>query len=275
MILKRQYFFYRGHRYLFPKSPTTFSEKIQWRVLHDRRELIALGGDKISMKEYVASLNLGISIPQTLWHGADLQSITDHDWQCEWVLKPITGSGYSAFGEGSLGSSGLDLSEIASWTPLDAYHVKGEWQYSQSRPGFLIEEKIPTSNGTSPNDYRFFVFDGVVRFIQVDTPRVEQVHRRFYTDEWEPLDVLQGKALLAEATNKPSNFDRLKYFAEIIGQHYDFIRVDLYDADGQIWFGELTPCPAGGVAPFIPTDFDDVLGHLWHLPSANSRNKVL
>ncbi|MHC5559699.1 ATP-grasp fold amidoligase family protein [Kocuria sp. U4B] len=264
--VRRQLFYlYRHHRFL-SRTPRTFTEKIQWRIIHDRRDIIAVGGDKVSMKEHVAALGLDLEIPRTLWQGEDLRSVQDRDWGCAWVLKPVAGSGYAAFGAGSLRESGIDLEEVEGWRPQDAYEVYGEWHYSRARPGFLIEERIPTRDGASPNDYRFFVFDGRVHVAQIDTPRVEKVQRRFYSRDWTPLDARQGGAALAEPVPAPATLERMVRIAERIGMDYDFIRVDLYDADGTIWFGELTPSPAGGLAPFDPVEFDEQLGRLWQLP---------
>ncbi|WP_158041178.1 ATP-grasp fold amidoligase family protein [Kocuria sp. CNJ-770] len=264
--LRRQAFFlYRHHRF-FSWRPRTFSEKVQWRILHDRRDLIAVGGDKISMKEYVAALGLDILIPRTLWSGEDLHAIQDRNWGCAWVLKPVTGSGYAAFGTGSLRESGIDVDEVGRWRADDAHRIYGEWQYSRSRPGFLVEQRIPTRDGASPNDYRFFVFDGLVHTIQVDTPRAGDVRRRFYTRDWRPLEVRLTGMELAPATPPPPTLARMVELAERIGAAYDFIRVDLYDADGTIWFGELTPTPGGGLPPFDPPEFDLELGQQWRLP---------
>lgn len=191
----------------------------------------------------------------------------DINWKVDWVLKPVTGSGYSAFGGGSIRKSGINLDVVANWNAEYSYSIYGEWHYSQARPGYLIEERIPTRDGASPDDYRFFVFDGKVAFVQVDTPRVKRVQRRFYDRNWNALDVRQGSADLADIVPRPATLDRMIDLAEHIGGRYDFIRVDLYDADGKVWFGELTPCPTGGLAPYSPREFDQELGRFWRLPS--------
>ena len=264
--LRRQvFYFYRHHRF-FSRTPRTFTEKIQWRLLHDRRDLFAVGGDKIAMKEYGAQLGPDLEIPRTLWQGEDLHAVQDDDWGCAWVLKPVTGSGYALFGAGSLRDSGIDLNEVERWRADDAHRVYGEWHYSRSRPGYLIEQRIPTRDGASPDDYRFFVFDGRVEVVQIDTPRVAKVQRRFYTRDWTPLDVRQAGADLAAPVPAPPTLDRMVELAERIGAEWDFVRVDFYDADGTIWFGELTPCPTGGLAPYDPPEFDRELGRLWRLP---------
>jgi hypothetical protein len=134
-----------------------------------------------------------------------------------------------------------------------------------ARPGFLLEQRIPTPDGESPDDVRCFVFDGVVRVIQVDTPRTDVVQRRFYTPEWEPLEVRQGAKPLAPVMPRPRMLDELIRTAERIGAEFDFIRVDLYLVEDSIYFGEITPYPASGLQPFSDDRFDLQLGRYWKL----------
>lgn len=266
LSMKRLLLYLYAHRRFLPKHPVAFTEKIQWRILYDRRELIAIGGDKLRMKDHARTSGAAVLIPETLWSGTDLSAILHYDWQCEWVLKPIGGSGYAAFGSGSLHDSGISLAEVATWDFNDIHRDRGEWAYSTATPGFLIERRIPTLDGKSPNDYRFFVFDGQVRLVQVDTPRVGIVQRRFYTPDWKPLEVRQAHPL-APARPAPERLPDMVAAASLIGAPYDFIRVDLYDAPDGVTFGELTPYPTGGVVPFSDRGFDKQLGEYWRLPA--------
>lgn len=263
--IKRQVLYFRQFNRLIPRKPVTFLDKIQWRILHDRRELIAIGGDKIAMKEYAARKS-SVRIPETLWSGPDMTPILDRDWGCDWVFKPREGSGYVAFGSGSLRESGVTPESISGWRHMDHYRVQGVWGYGQAEPGFLLERKIPTPDGESPNDLRFFVFDGVVRLVQIDTPRFSQVQRRFYSPDWVPYEVTQGGKTLGAVMPRPDRLDEMLRVASEIGADYDFVRVDLYDAPDGIFFGELTPYPTGGMGKFSDSSFDRMLGDWWTLP---------
>lgn len=264
--LRREMLYFRVFGSLIPREPVTFLEKIQWRILKDRRELIARGGDKIKMKDHAASADAAVIIPETLWCGEDLASIADVDWGCEWVLKPRTGSGHVLFGQGSLADSNISSSSVSNWRHKDQFEVKGEWAYGEGKDGYLIERRIPTIDGESPNDLRFFVFDGEVKVIQIDTPRFSEVRRRFYTADWEPLEVQQGGKALAAPVPAPERLSIMKSIASAIGSGFDFIRVDLYDVPSGIYFGELTPYPTGGLSRFSDANFDRELGSYWTLP---------
>ncbi|WP_211439866.1 ATP-grasp fold amidoligase family protein [Corynebacterium glutamicum] len=264
--LKRQLIYFRLNRRFIPKKPVTFLEKVQWRILHDRRDLMAVGGDKIAMKEYAQRKSSDVKIPETLWTGTDLNQISSVDWGCEWVLKPREGSGSIAFGRGSLSDSGINQKTVQKWRHREAYQVQGMWGYGQSAPGFLIERRIPTADGDSPNDIRFFVFGGIVKIIQIDTPRFSQVQRRFYTPDWVPYEVMQGPTILGPVTSPPKVLSDMIRIAEEIGSDYDFVRIDLYDVPDGIYFGEITPYPTGGNAKFSDNEFDKLLGSWWQLP---------
>ncbi|WP_311053127.1 ATP-grasp fold amidoligase family protein [Rhodococcus qingshengii] len=255
-----------------PRKPSRFTEKIQWRIIRDRRELISRCGDKLAMKMHAAVTDPDILIPETLWFGTDLKSVYNRDWGTDWVLKPIGGSGYTVFGSGSLRESGVDLDAVGTWKVDAQARLYGEWTYKHARPGYLIEKRIETAQGESPNDLRFFVFDGAVRVIQVDSPRTSVVHRRFYTPDWVPLDVNQGKGkVLADPVPAPERLSDMIKHASRIGADFDFIRVDLYEALGKIYFGEITPYPAGGTDPYTDDAFDEQLGSYWTLPASQRR----
>lgn len=218
------------------------------------------------MKRFVRSQAADVLIPETLWSGVNLDEVLDFDWACDWVLKPREGSGAVAFGRGSFRESGISSQTVKTWRHLEAYRVQGIWGYGQSGPGYLLERRIPTADGEPPNDFRLYVFGGKVKLIQVDTPRFQEVQRRFYTPTWEPYDVTQGPTSLAGVIDPPETLGDMVDIAERIGREYDFVRIDLYDVPDGIYFGEITPYPTGGNAKFSDSEFDEMLGSWWTLP---------
>lgn len=263
---QRQLLYKRKHGRSLSRNPERFTEKIQHRIIHDRRDMIARGGDKLSMKEVATSATRLAEVPQTLWAGTILADAMDIDFGGEWVLKPVIGTGYAVFGSGTLRASGVDIAAANAAKEAMPALVRGEWAYSQARAGFLIERRIETLDGLSPNDYRFFAFDGVVRVVQIDTPRASEVERRFYLPDWTPLDVRQGGKRLAPVVRKPKMLDQMIAAASEIAAGYDFIRVDLYESQERVYFGEITPYPASGLVPYDDDAFDIRLGSYWTLP---------
>ncbi|MGI8451600.1 MAG: ATP-grasp fold amidoligase family protein [Streptosporangiaceae bacterium] len=128
----------------------------------------------------------------------------------------------------------------------------------------LIEELLGPA-GSPPPDYKIFVFRGKAELIEV-VHRYDGNRQRLYQADWSPLDVLYGPRKMAPVVPPPPSLDRMLAIAERLAHPFDFIRVDLYDVDGVVVFGELTPYPCGGLERFVPASFDAELGGKWQLP---------
>jgi hypothetical protein len=247
-------------------NPQTFNQKINWRVLNDRRPAIVMMADKLATKEHSAKTCSDVRVPKTYWAGTDLTQLTEVDLPERWVLKPNHSSQRVHFGSGVPDPEQLRAA-TAGWLEESLYSDTCEWAYSQARPLLLVEEFIGGGR-TVPDDYKLHVFDGVVRLIEVDTERFGDHQRRLYDGDWAPLPHLYGKGVaLGPAKPAPLAFDLLKSVAATLAEDLEYVRADLYDVDGVIWFGELTACPAAGLDGFTPSDLDEELGRHWTLPS--------
>jgi len=247
-------------------NPRTFNQKVNWRVLNDRRAVIAMTGDKLAMKAYARRTCPQVRIPRTLWTGTDLAELTAVDLPAQWVLKPNHGTQRVYIGAGRPDPRALRL-ETAGWLDESMYDVTCEWAYTQGRRLLLLEEFIGGGDEV-PADYKLHVFDGEVRAIAVDTARFGDHQRRIYDGDWRPLPYLHGRTTtLAPVTAPPPSLDAMKSIATALAGDLDFVRVDLYDVDGEIWFGEMTASPAAGLDRFTPRGLDAELGRHWRLPS--------
>lgn len=247
------------------KHPVLFSEKINWRIAYDRRDAIRFTCDKVQMKEYATSVGTSALIPRTLWHGRNLDDLDKLNITSPWILKPNHSSGQVILG----GRNPIDVSDLKTrtrgWLKDFNYRVLGEWAYLHAEKEFILEEMI--GDGTSPlPDYKFYVFDGKVRLIHVDINRFGSPTRRMYTPDWEPLEY-HNSVPLGAVEPRPDDLDSMIKIASEIGSNYDFMRVDLYRHNGNIWFGEMTPYPAGGAKPYRPQEVDRMLGSFWSLPA--------
>jgi len=118
-------------------------------------------------------------------------------------------------------------------------------------------------------DYRLFTYEGEVRFVQVlhDVNRLERASalRRYYTRDWEPLEV-RHVLELGPVLACPATYQAMLRVAKKVATPFDFARVDLYDIRGELYLGEVTSYPGGGLVPFDPPDFDLEMGEPWRLP---------
>ncbi len=260
--LKRAVLFRRAHGRWPARPPRTFTEKVNWRVVHDRRPLIGRLGDKLAMKEYALDVLPSVNVPRVLWTGTDVTQLTGADLPERWVLKPNHGTMRVHVGTGTPDVAHLrDVTR--DWLDEPLYRSRGEWVYSQARRLLLVEEFLG-ADGEVPADHKLKVFGGRVRLVQVDTGRFGAHRRRLYTPDWQPVDVDEAVAA-GPVTPPPASLPAMVGIAEQLGRAFDFVRVDLYDVAGEVWFGELTPYPGGGLDRFDP-ELDRVLGAAWQLP---------
>lgn len=242
------------------KTPVRFTEFLTQRMLQDRSPEIAWTCDKRAMKEYAAEHAPWINVPETLWHGEDLDQLDLSALPDQWVIKPNHRSKAVYFGDRSTTLEELRRVTKGWLLPYDRIAV-GEWAYTQARRELIIEPRI--GDGLPLTDFKMFVFHGRLRILHTDLGRfTDQFEEVFYDREWQPLDI-RNEAPRGVVAPRPKNFGEMARAAEALGAGYDYMRVDLYNLDGELWFGELTPYPSGGLDAFTPDSVDLQLGAWW------------
>lgn len=242
--------------------PVRISEKVNWRIVHDRRPLLAWTCDKLRMKEYAAGFP-GLEVPRTLWAGTDVGELAEMSFPERWVLKPNHRSGLVHLGQGQ--PTRKELAVLTSGWLKDFQTARlGEWAYGQAQPCILAEEWIGDGDAV-PTDYKFYVFDGVPAAIQVHTGRFGEYAKRFYRPDWTPVDGTDGPL-----APRPAALDEMLELAGALGAPFDFMRIDLFWTRGKVYFGETTPYPAGGLVQVRPDSLDVELGALWTLPDLHA-----
>ena len=113
-------------------------------------------------------------------------------------------------------------------------------------------------------DYKFFCFNGKVKFFKIDFGRFVEHHANYYSPNGDllPFGEVAFKPDPNYVQNMPSNLSEMIRIAETLSANYKFLRVDLYNVNGKIYFGELTFYPAAGMGAFIPEEWDEKLGNL-------------
>jgi hypothetical protein len=265
--------------------PATFNEKVRYRMATDRRRILTVFADKVSVRDYVRE-KVGEHILARVYAVTEEpQELLDSGLPREFVVKASHASGgivvvadhvppLTRLPRPPVGWSRLAVAPAnLEWDSLvdlcrdwlgRRYNPYEEWAYAKVTPRILVEELLPGDGGV-PFDFRFFVFGGNVRVIQVEQDRFGDHRRNLYSPEWELLDVQYGYPR-GRLDPRPAKLERMIAVAERLADGIDFVRVDLYDSGGRVVFGEMTIYPVSGQASFHPSEFDAYLGSMWPDP---------
>lgn len=261
------------------KNPTRLTEKIQWLKLYYRDPLMAQCADKYEVRSFIESIGLANILNEC--YGV-YNRVADIDWDSlpdSFVLKDTLGGGGNSViivrDKKQLDKEAA-CAQMRGWLSIDpkAKNVGREWVYNTGIPHRIIIEKFLAQDGAEAplNDYKFFCFNGKVGFMYVMTDRKlgQSVSVGIFDRDFNKLPVLRtGDSDISIGTEKPKNFDRMLEYAEKIGSRFPHVRVDFYNVDGRIIFGETTFFGASGYMEFDPESFDAEMGEKLELPERN------
>jgi len=246
-------------------SPSGFNEKILIKVLHDRRPCLTLFSDKLRVRDHVGKTASVLSFPTLYWSSDNVDDFPFAQLPEAFVLKANHGSGWNIFVDNKADVRRADLVAAArKWLRSNFTIVGREWSYRNIHRAIYAEELLSGPQGTTPPDYKLFVFNGKVRIIQVDANRFACHTQVLYDERW---NVIQGTVAGAQGQPgpPPGSLPAMIKAAEAVSLGVDFVRVDLYDIDGRICFGELTNSPNKGLSPFQPASLDQQFGQYLQL----------
>lgn len=262
--------FLKSHGYsLNLKSPHSFSEKLVWKKIYDRNPLLPLVADKHRVRDFI-NFVLGekeadkILIPQ-LYVTDKPEDIPFDDLPEEYIIKANHGSGTNIIVEkGQTIDREQIIKQCKEWLSKPYGYRKHEWAYQKIKRKIIVEKLLRDENGNIPKDFKIFVFHGKSVMIQVDHDRFTEHVRTLYRKDWEFIEASM-KFKMGKKIEKPSNLGKMIELAESIGSSFDFIRVDLYSINNQIYFGEMTNYPGSGMEKITPKNFDYELGKKWEV----------
>ena len=152
-----------------------------------------------------------------------------------------------------------------SWQNTDYASFGREWVYKDIPRTIVIEELLLTRDNEIPSDYKFFCFNGKAELFQIDFDRFGNHTRNFYDRNGSRVDA----RIIYEPNEKrvklPQNLDRAFQIADKLSEGFNFIRVDLYLTQDNVWFGEMTNFPGNGFEIFQPYEFDVKMGQMLEL----------
>lgn len=251
------------------KHPKTYNEKLQWIKLNDRRPEYIIYADKYKVRQYISNtIGEKYLVPLV----GVYKKAKDIPWEklpvC-FVLKCNHASGTNIICQDK---SKLNISDtekkLNKWMKKNAYWGAREWCYKDIEPCIICEEFIKTKDGNTPDDYKFMCFNGVPRLIQVHHDRYGNHTLDYYTPDWGRADLKRIDANSStKIVPKPDNLDEMMNIARTLSKDMYYARIDLYNVDGKVYFGEITMYPTGGFSTFTDYNDDLLLGSYIKLPT--------
>lgn len=265
IMLKLQYRI-KLHRSLNLKHPQRFTEKIQWYKLNYRNPVMHQCVDKYLVRDFVKSKGLENILIPLLGRYRTIQDVNFDNLPNSFVLK-------TTHGGGGLNvvvcpdKANLNVDKLKEKLSFPLHKVKSrtmgrEWAYYGLTPGLVAEELLVNTENPEAgvNDYKIFCYKGKPEYLVVDVDRYIGHKRNFYKVDWTRMNVSSDCPQADRDISKPENFDEMLKIAAKLSEDFPFVRVDLYNVSGKIYFGELTFYPWSGYVQFTPDVVDFELG---------------
>lgn len=265
------YYRLRVGRKLDVKTPKTFNEKLQWLKFNYRFPLQSIVSDKYLVRKYVRD-KVGEEYLIPLLGKWEKYDDIDFDvLPSEFVLKCNHDSGGLVVCKDK---NSLDFKKtrhkIEKSLMTNFYYIGREYQYRNIKPVVMCEKFI-SDNGNVPMDYKIYCFNGEPDVILVCKDRFKKGSHRasymFYNQEWDflPLNKNDNENPSVKI-DKPKNLKKMLDIARILSSDFVFARIDLYNIDGKIYFGEITLSPNSGFDPDITYETDLEFGDKLKIP---------
>lgn len=250
--------------------PETFNEKLQWLKLYDRKSEYTQMVDKYGVREYIAStIGEEYLIPLIgVWDSLDeidFDSLPD-----QFVLKSTHDSGGVVVCKNK---AEFDIEKakqkLRKSLKRKYFYNSREWPYKNVKPRIIAEKYMEDESGYELKDYKFFCFDGAVNALFIATDRGvegEEVKFDFFDADFNRLPIKNGHDNADREFEIPNGFEKMKELASHLSKGIPHIRVDFYNINGQIYFGELTFFHFSGFVPFEPEEWDYTFGSWIKLP---------
>ncbi len=252
-------------------NPVTYNEKLQWLKLYDRKPEYTKMVDKYEAKKYVADIIGEEYIIPTLGVWDNVNDIDFDTLPNQFVLKCTHDSGGIVICKDK---ATFDIENAKNtlnhFLNRNFYSVHREWPYKDVQPRIIAEKYMEDESGKDLKDYKFFCFNGEPKLLYISeglsdhsTAKISFADMdyniaEFKRNDFKPFD---------ELPKKPINFEKMKELAKVLSKDRAFIRVDFYEINKKIFFGELTFFPCSGYLPFDPEKYDKILGDWITLPN--------
>lgn len=258
------YYFFQFKKRCNLKNPKTYNEKLNWLKLNDRNPFYTKLVDKYEVKKYVADLLGKEYIIPTLGVWDSFEDIDFDQLPDQFVLKCTHDSEGLVIVKKKANLNKQEAKKkIEKALKYNFYYIGREWPYKNIKPRIIAEKYMEDKKCGELRDYKFFCFDGIPKLMFIATNRnIGKTNFDFFDMQFNHLNIKQHYPNSCEKIAKPQNFEKMKELAMTLSKGIKHVRVDFYEVNGKVYFGELTFFHFSGFQPFEPESWDEKLGEL-------------
>lgn len=260
----------RMHKKLNLDNPKTYNEKLQWLKLYNRQPIYTKLVDKYEVKTIVGKQIGKEYIIPTLGVWNKFEDINIDMLPNKFVLKCTHDSGGLIVVKDK---ANLNINKARATINNCLQHSffwgMREWPYKNVRPRIIAEQYMEDSKTMELRDYKFFCFDGEVKALFVASDRMvkgEETKFDFFDENFNHLPFTNGHPNAKDLPEKPVCFEKMKLLASKLSKGFPHVRIDFYEVDGMVYFGEMTFFHWSGMTPFEPEEWDYKFGEWITLP---------
>lgn len=261
----KQMYWARTGKHLTLDNPQTFTQKQNWLKLHDHNPFYTTLADKYRVKAFVASkIGQEYVVPcYGFWEKVDdidIASLPE-----KFVLKCNHNSGGAVICKDK---SKLDVEKAKAGLQRclkdDFYKYARVWPYKNIKRGILADMFLDDHQGTELRDYKWWCFNGEPK-VMYFTNKGKDIYENFYDMDYNPLDISHGFRRYSPEIEKPAEFEEMRQLAAELSEGIPFVRVDFFDVEGHVYFGEFTFFDWGGMKP-VSDEWEKRIGEWIILP---------
>ena len=242
------------------KKPKNFNEKIQWLIVNRYNKNYGDLADKYKVRDYIIKKGYEELLPKLYGVYNSFEEIDFSKLPEEYVLKTNNGCGSVYINTKEEKINFKEAKKNLNKVLKQNFAKKNlEYQYSYIQPKIICEEYLKDDKNKLPYDYKFFCFNGRVECVEFCSERNKKLRLDYYDKNWRYLDYSKEELRSGKIEEKPKNYEKMIEIASKLSLGFEFVRVDLYNINGKIYFGELTFSPACGM---LKSAKDEVLEYL-------------
>lgn len=277
-VYMKIYYEYYSHRKLDLKNPVEFNQKIQWLKVYYRPDILTKLADKYEVRSYVTEKIGKQYLNELLGLYNNVFEVDFDTLPKQFVIKTTHGYNNNIIvrDKNKLNKTKSKLL-LTKWMLRNQYYMGGqEWAYKNIPHRIVAEKYLPEIDNKGVSDIKLYCFNGKPEFIEVNVEVASKIFRCYFDVHWNPLGFgRQGVAIYDQEVKKPEKLEEMVTVATKLADKFPFVRVDLYDINGRVLFGEMTFYPADGRFPFYPKKYNKIYGDKITLPQITEGQKEI